>query len=69
MKTLDRILHPMLALFLLTVSPAFAVRPYTPVHPDPVLESWRWRAFPELNGLGLRYMAEKTLLKNARIVP
>ena len=39
-------------------SPAFAVRPYTPVQPDPVLESWRWRSFPELNGLGLRCMAE-----------
>jgi len=28
------------------------------VHPDPVLEPWRWRAFPELNGLGLQCMAE-----------
>jgi len=48
----------MLALFLLTVSPTWAIRPYTPVYPDPVLESWRWRSFPELNGLGLRRMAE-----------
>ena len=44
--------------FSICNSPAFAVRPYTPVHPDPVLEPWRWRAFPELKGLGLRCMAE-----------
>lgn len=30
------------------------------VHPDPVLESWRWQAFPELKDLGLRCMAEAT---------
>ena len=35
-----------------------AVRPYTPVHPDPALEPWRWRSFPELKGKGLRCMAE-----------
>jgi len=28
------------------------------MRPDPVLESWRWRSFPELKGLGLRCMAE-----------
>ena len=44
--------------FTLCTSSAFAVRPYTPIHPDPVLEPWRWRSFPELNGLGLRCMAE-----------
>ena len=47
-----------LLLLAFCTSLAWAVRPYTPVHPDPVLESWRWRAFPELNGLGLRCMAE-----------
>ena len=35
-----------------------ASQPYTPSSPDPVLESWRWRSFPELKGLGLRCMAE-----------
>ena len=35
-----------------------ATRPYRPTHPDPVLESWRWRSFPELKGLGLRCMTE-----------
>ncbi len=35
-----------------------AVQPYQPTHPDPVLEPWRWRTFPELKGLGLRCMAE-----------
>ena len=44
--------------FSICNSLAWAVRPYTPVHPDPVLEPWRWRSFPELKGLGLRCMAE-----------
>ncbi len=44
--------------FALCASPAWAIRPYAPVHPDPVLESWRWRSFPELKGLGLASMAE-----------
>ena len=35
-----------------------ASQPYTPSSPDPVLESWCWRSFPELKGLGLRCMAE-----------
>ena len=35
-----------------------AVRPYEPVQPDPVLEPWRWRSFPELKGLGLQCLAE-----------
>ena len=34
-----------------------AVQPYQPTYPDPVLEPWRWRTFPELKGLGLRCMA------------
>ncbi len=44
-------------LALLTVK-ARAVRPYTSVHPDPALEPWRWRSFPELNGRGLRCLAQ-----------
>ena len=39
-------------------SPLHAVSPYQPVHPDPVLEPWRWTHYPELRGLGLRCMAE-----------
>ena len=35
-----------------------ASQPYTPIKPDPVAESWRWRTFPELKGLGLRAMEE-----------
>ncbi len=35
-----------------------AAQPYEPVHPDPILERWRWSAFSELNGLGLRCLAE-----------
>ena len=45
-------------LVLLLTVPVLAVQPYTPVHPDPMLESWRWRSYPELKGLGLRCMAE-----------
>jgi len=43
---------------VLAAAQSWAVRPYTPVHPDPVLEPWRWRSFPELHGLGLRCLAE-----------
>ena len=40
------------------ISPLWPAVPYTPTHPDPVLEPWRWRSFPELRGLGLRCLAE-----------
>ncbi len=45
-------------LVLLALTNCWAVQPYTPVHPDPVLEPWRWRSFPELKGLGLQCLAE-----------
>ena len=44
--------------FSLWISPAFAVRPYAPVHPDPVAETWRWTVYPELRGLGLWCLGE-----------
>jgi len=44
--------------FAFSPSPLSAAVPYQPMHPDPVVEAWRWRAFPELRGLGLRCMAE-----------
>jgi len=47
-----------LFILLLSSAESWSVQPYTPVHPDPVLESWRWRTFPELKGLGLQCMAE-----------
>jgi hypothetical protein len=37
-----------LFVLLLSSAESWSVQPYTPVHPDPVLESWRWRTFPEL---------------------
>ena len=40
------------------VSASWAVQPYTPVHPDPVLEPWRWTVYPELRGFGLWCLAE-----------
>ncbi|MBI2511462.1 MAG: hypothetical protein HYV96_05750 [Opitutae bacterium] len=32
-------------------------RPYQPVSSDPLLESWRWRSFPELSGLDAQCVA------------
>ena len=46
------------ALLSLAVGEIWAVRPFAPVTPDPMLESWRWRSYPELRGMGLRCMAE-----------
>ena len=48
-----RIVH-----FSICIAPAFGATPYTPVSPDPVLESWRWTRYPQLNGLGLRCIAQ-----------
>ena len=45
-------------LLILLAGEVHAVRPYWPVHPDPVLEPWRWQSFPELKGLGLQCMVE-----------
>ena len=56
--TLTRSLALAALLLMLIVAECRAVQPYQPVHPDPVLESWRWRSFPELKGLGLWCMAE-----------
>ena len=36
----------------------WAAGSYQPVYSDPAREPWRWRSFPELDGLGLRCMAE-----------
>ena len=47
-----------LSILLLASITSWAVEPYQPVHPDPILETWRWRSFPELKGLGLACMAE-----------
>ncbi|MDP6777663.1 MAG: PDZ domain-containing protein, partial [Candidatus Latescibacteria bacterium] len=62
MKQRRGILIRMIPFALLAVGLAaadcWAVQPYTPVHPDPVLEPWRWTVFPELKGLGLQCIAE-----------
>jgi ligand-binding sensor domain-containing protein len=42
----------------LAASECSGAEPYVPVRPDPMLESWRWRVFPELSGLSLECMAE-----------
>jgi len=45
-------------LWVLLAIECWAVQPYEPLQPDPVLEPWRWRSFPELKGFGLQCMAE-----------
>ena len=47
-----------LSVLFLTSMASWAVQPYQPAQPNPVLESWRWHSFPELKGLGLECMAE-----------
>jgi len=44
--------------FILVSVPAWAAQPFEPIQPDPVLETWRWRSYPELKGLGLQCMVE-----------
>ncbi len=51
-------LSPLLAVLLCGQSGLTASTPYHPRHPDPVLESWRWREFDQLRGLGVRSIAE-----------
>jgi hypothetical protein len=48
----------LVTLWALYSPPAEAVRPYQPVHPDPVTQPWRWRIFDELKGQGLKCLAE-----------
>ena len=43
---------------LFVAAEGWGVEPYEPVQPDPVLESWRWRSFPELKGKGLFCLTE-----------
>ena len=47
-----------LIVLLMLASTVYGVEPYEPVYRDPLLESWHWRTFPELKGLGARCMAE-----------
>ncbi|MCB0639212.1 MAG: hypothetical protein KDC54_21445, partial [Lewinella sp.] len=35
-----------------------AAQPYTPQRINPLAEPWRWKHFPELEGKGIRYVAE-----------
>lgn len=49
------------ASFLCLDSPdSQASEPYHPVHPDPILETWRWREFTELEGKGARDLVQTT---------
>ena len=46
--------------YVLSAEIAWSAQSYQPVYSDPVLESWRWRSFPQLDGVGLRCMVEDT---------
>ncbi len=48
----------LLALLFLPPSIALASQPYQPQSPDPLLESWRWQSFPELEAKGIQCVAE-----------
>jgi signal transduction histidine kinase/AraC-like DNA-binding protein/ligand-binding sensor domain-containing protein len=43
---------------LLSGKQSFATEPYLPEIANPLSESWRWRHFPELEGKGVRCVAE-----------
>ena len=43
---------------LATAAIGWSLQPYKPAHPDPALESWRWRSFAQLKGKGVRCMAQ-----------
>ncbi len=62
MKALFKIAEKVLAVGVLGIvlqeAETFAVQSFNPNYGDPMLESWRWRVFPELSGLGLQCMAE-----------
>ena len=55
---IDQYAKCLILLILLGASACFAATPFTPRHPDPVQESWRWRSFPELKGQGLACLAQ-----------
>ena len=53
MKTTFFALLTTCVLLLLATTPGRSVQPYQPAYSDPVEETWRWRHYPELGGLGL----------------
>ena len=55
---IDQYAKCLILLMLVGASACFAATPFTPRHPDPVHESWRWRSFPELKGQGLSCLVQ-----------
>ena len=55
-------MHPIIIcislLLLFSGSPLYSVKPYVPKMANPVSESWRWKNFPELEGKGVRDIAQ-----------
>ena len=47
---IDQYAKYLIFLMLVGSSVCFGAEPFTPRHPDPVRESWRWQSFPELKG-------------------
>ncbi len=58
---IKRSIDMMIILMVFTFTlPLLASQPYQPKIADPILEPWRWRSFPELNGKGVLNMTEAT---------
>ena len=57
-EMIDQYAKCLILLILLGAGACFAATPFTPRHPDPVHESWRWRSFLELKGQGLSCLAQ-----------
>lgn len=44
--------------FLVGPTPVPAAVPYTPIHPDPIMEPWRWETYPEVEDAGINCAVE-----------
>ena len=58
LSMIDQYAKCLILLILLGASACFAATPFTPRHPDPVHESWRWRSFLELKGQRVSCLAQ-----------
>jgi len=49
-----------ICIYLTRPAVLFPVQTFTPEFSDPLLEKWRWKSFPELNGKGLQCICQST---------
>jgi len=54
----DQYAKYLILVILVGASACFGATPFTPRHPDPVQEPWRWRFFSELKGQGASCLAQ-----------